>query len=183
LEKTLKDHLTEWERGEGTALWDAIGHIVQTTPHNKKYSNYKPELVIFTDGEDNSSTKFNLKNIKKLLKNPGIPHVHVTIIDASKHGNAPLKAICSPIDHCSYVPVEASHEAIQRAFIKVKTDITSRLSITIELNNDTDLITVSLNKLKTGPLAVPPTINEGNSRGGRRRGRGRGRGRAQAPAA
>ena len=58
--------------GSGTALWDAIGHSIDAT--DKRLSllpDYarasKVIFVIYTDGEENSSTRFNASRIKELI--------------------------------------------------------------------------------------------------------------------
>ena len=175
LKKRLKTDVAQSNRGTCTALWDAIGNILKTTPRDAKYRPYKPELIIFTVGEDNCSEEHNRNSIQEALKHPGIPHVHITIIDASDGGNAELKAICAPIQHCSFVQVEASHEAIQRAFMDVFRAITRRLTVTVESIDVTDALTTSFNQLRIEPEMLSLAINGGN-RGGNRGGRGRRRG-------
>lgn len=207
LKDKLKGHVRQSDRGVCTALWDAIGHIIDTTPRDTKYRQYRPELVIFTDGHDNFSKKYNRQTIQDALGSPRIAHVHITIIDASEGGNHELKAICAPIEHCTFAQVEASQEAVQRAFVDVMTAISRRLTITVESNDPISSLIAPFNRLfQTEPFNTPsagtPSLH-GRPRGpvvqlddlpaesptargpspavnqGNRGGRGRGRGRGQ----
>ncbi|KFY28182.1 hypothetical protein V493_03060, partial [Pseudogymnoascus sp. VKM F-4281 (FW-2241)] len=184
LSNTLKTDLHSSNRGVLTALWDTIGYILDTTPRDKKYSEYKPEIIVFTDGHDNCSIKYTRETIEEAVRHPGIPHVHITIIDASKNGNSELRKICDDIDHCSYVPVKASGEAIERAFVEVVAAVTKRLTISVSAPNDIiGALTTTLANMVVGskPL-LPATLDDdgigssgGEGSGGRGRG-GKGRG-------
>ncbi|RPA76959.1 hypothetical protein BJ508DRAFT_192736, partial [Ascobolus immersus RN42] len=132
LNKRLRNDIRSYGRGSGTALWDAIAYLITTVPRDFKYKEYKPELVIFTDGEDNRSRQYNHDSIQQLLKAPRLGHVHITIIDASRNGNSDLEAICSSIQHCTFTRVEASQEAVQRVFVDVVNQITQRLTLVIQ---------------------------------------------------
>lgn len=135
---------------------------------------YKPEIVIFTDGHDNCSTKHSICSIQEAIRHPGISHLHITIIDASQGGNLQLRWICGETEHCSYVPVQASEEAVARAFVEVTAAVTKRLTISIDLSGDTmNTLASTFNQLAI-ELAALPSTEDGETNGGRERGRGRG---------
>ncbi|KAK6341990.1 hypothetical protein TWF730_001471 [Orbilia blumenaviensis] len=157
------------ERRDGTALWDAIVQIVQQTPRNKEFQSYKPEIVIFTDGQENSSRNNTFADVQACLEKPGIPHVHITIIDASYGGNPQLRDVCAQILHCSYVQVEASQEAIQRAFQSTVTNITTRLELSLGVSG-TSIIEEALRQVRISPGALPSIVIE-ETRGESSRGR------------
>ncbi|KAL2758737.1 hypothetical protein ACRALDRAFT_1061855 [Sodiomyces alcalophilus JCM 7366] len=179
----LRSDLRNGSRGDGTALWDAIGYILETTPRNAKFKEYKPELIIFTDGEDNSSVKHSQSSIREALRNPGIAHVHITVIDAYPRSNYALREICGEAEHCSYVRVHASKKAIERAFVDVIAAVHRRLTVSVQgSSNSIDALTSSLNRLGIGPRMSLAAVDGGNTESGdeaRSRGRGRGRGRGQ----
>ncbi|WAO88389.1 Hypothetical protein NCS54_00573600 [Fusarium falciforme] len=171
---TLRTDAHRSNCGAQTALWDVIGYVLDTTPHNRKYSVYKPEIVIFTDGHDNCSTKHSIYSIQEAIRHPGISHVHITIIDASQGGNPQLRWICGETEHCSYVPVQAFEEVVARAFVEVTAAGTKRLTISIDLSGDTmNALASTFNQLAIEPAALPST-EDGETNGGRERGRGRG---------
>ncbi|KAF3147279.1 hypothetical protein TWF569_000161 [Orbilia oligospora] len=157
------------ERRDGTALWDAIVQIVQQTPRNKEFQSYKPEIVIFTDGQENRSQNNTFADVQTCLEKPGIPHVHITIIDASHGGNPQLRDVCARIQHCSYVQVEASQEAIQRAFQSTVTNINTRLELSLGVSG-TSIIEDALRQVRISPGALPSIIVE-ETRGESSRGR------------
>jgi hypothetical protein len=62
----------DYMAGGGTAMLDAIGEIInRVQDRHDELGAEKPEEVLFvitTDGEENSSCKFNKKQIEKMIK-------------------------------------------------------------------------------------------------------------------
>ncbi|RVD86098.1 uncharacterized protein DFL_004392 [Arthrobotrys flagrans] len=166
----LRDLVTgRTPRQDGTALWDAIVQIIQQTPRNKEFQCYKPEIIIFTDGEENRSQNNTFAEVQACLEKPGIAHVHITIIDASPRGNPQLKDVCDQIQHCSYMRVDACQEAIQRAFKTTVTEITARLEVPLRIH-DTASLGKALSELTFDAGAYPSIMVE-ETRGESSRGR------------
>lgn len=56
----------EYNPASMTALYDAIGHAITTKKQKEKYNDVV--CVILTDGQENSSSKFQVKEIRKMIK-------------------------------------------------------------------------------------------------------------------
>ncbi len=57
----------EFSAGGNTALYDALGYAIESYEPSCKHCSGKTLFVIFTDGEENSSRKFNKGEIKKMI--------------------------------------------------------------------------------------------------------------------
>jgi hypothetical protein len=79
-----------------------------------------------------------------------------------------------------FLQVEASHEAVQRAFTDVVTAITRRLTTTIKSNNMPGTLSDVFSRLTIGSRALPFEITaDTQDDGGNGEGRGRGNGRVR----
>eukprot|EP01039_Chlorochromonas_danica_P007225 gene7225-7991_t len=125
------------EIGGGTALYDAIGQVIQgiikdrqDPKHRVLHKQAVYELVIITDGEDNCSTRYTLDQIAALVAEPGIPHFHLTILGVDINASYAARitnTLCSA-RHVKYLDV-ANAASLGEAIRNVGHEIVQRVTI------------------------------------------------------
>ena len=96
-----------------TALYDGLGAAIEEIKAmraDKKYNSVTKdavyELLVLTDGGDNSSVTFSLETLSTLVAQPGIPNfnLHVVGVSMDHSDKEKLLSLCKP-RHCSYIDV------------------------------------------------------------------------------
>jgi len=97
-----------------TATYDALGSAVADLHGMKVNENYNAvtenavyQMLLITDGDDNSSVNFTLDTISELIAKPGLPHFHLFVIAVKMKelDKKKLKKLCQP-DHCTFYEIE-----------------------------------------------------------------------------
>ena len=109
--------------GGRTALWDAIQSGIQQMRESKPSPNVQNELVVVTDGGENSSTSTTFDELKELVAHPGLPNFHLVVLADSP--DARLRQLCEP-RHCTVLEI-GDADSIRGAFGKATTLIRQRM--------------------------------------------------------
>ena len=81
--------------GGRTALWDGIQSAIVSMETYQKKARPSYEVVIITDGQDNSSTT-SLEQVCALTAKPGIPDFNLIVVAVGSDVNqCALKALCT----------------------------------------------------------------------------------------
>jgi Mg-chelatase subunit ChlD len=100
--------------GGRTATYDALGSAITDLKNmhgNEKFEAVSHDAVyqmlLVTDGDDNSSRSFNLDTVSELVRKPGLPnfHLHVIAVQMGRQEKAKLERLCGP-GHCTFYQVE-----------------------------------------------------------------------------
>lgn len=112
-----------------TAMRDAIKHAISTVSYGKQQYRQR-EILVFTDGDDNSS-QCSHDELRKLMRSctPSdgkIRHnLSITLIGISYFSERELKQLCEP-EHCQYLSCDTAGDAIVRSFEKSSQQIFER---------------------------------------------------------
>jgi len=189
---SMRSVLATIQTGGGTAMRDAIAQQIE---HRRTHpdSSRAFELVVLTDGEDNSST-ISEQDLAELLRRPGSPHFHLILIGVgiAAEYRTRLEALCQP-DHCTFMSVESSAEAISGAFHRTTEAIQHRRVVTVTTTTTREVVASGRAPLDSAvpvPVRQPKRLEAprtscasdvrracapaGRARGGAGRGRGRG---------
>jgi hypothetical protein len=120
-------------RSGSTALYDAIHQAISNMPRNSKYKSDHRELIILTDGMDNTSSH-SFSEIKSMIANPGFDHFHCTLIGVNMTSSqeTTMRDLVNN-SHSTYIPCVT--ESILGSFDFVKTAVTVRIEQTIIYQN------------------------------------------------
>ena len=136
---SMRSVLATIQTGGGTAMRDAIAQQIE---HRRTHpdSSRAFELVVLTDGEDNSST-ISEQDLAELLRRPGSPHFHLILIGVgiAAEYRTRLEALCQP-DHCTFMSVESSAEAISGAFHRTTEAIQHRRVVTVTTTTTREVV-------------------------------------------
>ena len=118
--------------GGRTALWDGIqSAIVSVQAYQKEgLARGRPsyEVVIITDGQDNSSTT-SFEQVCALAAKPGIPDFNLIVVAVGSDVNqGALKALCEP-KHCHFYHA-TDVEAFKKTLARVAEQVKMRMTIT-----------------------------------------------------
>jgi hypothetical protein len=163
--------------GGCTACYDAVASSILSLQDMTKLDSYKAitqdavyELLLLTDGADNSSTKYSLQQLTDLVARPGIPNFHIVVIAVSMAGSdkAKLKELCEPV-HATFIDIKNISE-LQNTLRRVGESVQQRLVVTTTVTEtrtiqgarsyggrqqDVSVATIT-NGLGSTRLALPP---------------------------
>lgn len=101
-----------------TALYDAVAKAISEVPKSAEMKRCKPEIVVLTDGEDNSSVH-DLESVAQLVRKPGFAHAHFTFVGVSLApggcGHRALEQLAES-EHCDLLMAEDSDIGIKSTF-------------------------------------------------------------------
>lgn len=126
------------EIGGGTALYDAIGQVIQGIINDRQDRKHRVlhkravyELVIITDSEDNASRRYSLDQIAALVAEPGIPHFHLTILGVGIHATCATRMLATTLcsaKHTKYIDV-VDAASLGEAIRNVGREIVQRVTV------------------------------------------------------
>jgi len=103
-----------WSRmfANGTALFDAVDAAMNEMKGEKDRSL---QLVVLTDGEDNSSKRVSESALATRLQKPGLAHFHLIAVAVGIEAKTNLTPLCAP-RHCHLIKVDNAAAGIKKAF-------------------------------------------------------------------
>jgi Mg-chelatase subunit ChlD len=134
--------------GGGTALYDAIVQSVQVMhdrPMPKPLGEFRPHLIILTDGEDSGSMS-SLQDAQNVISKPkdhgmgGIQmaNFHVDLISVGEHVSVSVFDSLATAAHVQHVRAETNDaQAISKAFKAISKTITSKVVQKMSVDIDT----------------------------------------------
>jgi uncharacterized protein YegL len=123
--------------GGRTACYDAVASSIQGLQAMVRDENYSAvtqdavyQLLLVTDGQDNSSTAFTLTRLIELVERPGVPNFHffVVAVSMTNEDKKNLKKLCKS-SHTTFIDVADIGE-LQKTFQRVAKSVQQRLVVT-----------------------------------------------------
>lgn len=123
--------------GGRTRMYDALGSCMRGLKDMSRDERYAAvvedavyQLLLITDGEDNSSTQFTRDTLTELVAHPGIPNFHLVVVAVcmSDQEKQALRGLCAPL-HATLLDVENISE-LQHTLREVGEVLLQRLVIT-----------------------------------------------------
>jgi uncharacterized protein YegL len=117
--------------------YDAIGHTImglRKMAHDPKYNAITKdavyEMLLLTDGGDNYSSEFTLRQAAELVAKPGIPDFHfvVVAVSMSTADKAKLRQLCEPV-HATLIEI-ANISELHQTLQKIGETVQERLVYT-----------------------------------------------------
>ena len=176
---TKQKQFLSWDRlasdleskvGGATAMNDAIIDCMKFVPYDNSSLRQFPqrEMVVFTDGEDNSSS--NSYNTLRNFLSTRTPddferkNLNITMIACgiSTNYRNKLENLCSP-SHCTYLPCEDAGDAIQKTFRKASKSIIIRRTEIVTISEiDIDFQGLSISNIRSLPATQLPALTNGS---------------------
>lgn len=112
-----------------TALYSAIVKAIEEMPKDHKYDNCHRELIILTDGANNTGRRTHME-AKNLINRSGFKYFHCTLIgvNISQHDEITMRDLVSN-QHSTYIP--CSVDGIIDSFSFIRTQISVRIEQTV----------------------------------------------------
>jgi len=124
--------------GGRTALFDALGTAIEGLRDMHRDTKYQAvttdavyELLLVTDGEDTSSTRYTLESLADLVAEPGIPHFHLLLVGVGMEPSFARilrQTLCAP-RHATYFDA-SSIDDLTRTLKEVAVGVQRRLVVT-----------------------------------------------------
>ena len=156
--------------GGATAMNDAIIECMKFVPYDNSSLKQFPqrEMVVFTDGEDNSSSNSydTLRNFLSTRKPDDFERksLNITMIACgiSMDYRNKLENLCSP-SHCTYLACEDAGDAIQKSFKKASKSIIIRRTEIVTISEiDINFQGLSISNTRSLPFNQLPALTNGS---------------------